>query len=90
VDDSFKLAGVKRFLKRTKTQEELEDLAVSTFSAVEEMVILSIATEGSSTSGMVSFPKWLLLQAIEEILEDGPQGRQIADVIVRSQFQSPL
>jgi hypothetical protein len=90
VDDAYKISGVKRYLRRTKTQEELEDLANEVFSAVDETVVISISTEGSSTSGMVSFPKWLLLQAIEEIIEDGAQGRQLADVIVRNGFQSPL
>ena len=90
MDDSFKLSGVKRYLRRTKSQEELEDLANEVFAAVDETVIINIATEGSSTSGQISFPKWLLLQAIEEILEDGTQGRQLCDVIVRSKFYSPL
>jgi hypothetical protein len=72
VTDAQKISGVKSFLRRTKTTAELEALAASTFaSATEEVIITSIGTEGSSTSGQVSFPRWLLLQAVEELLAEG-------------------
>ena len=88
--DLDKIAGVKSYLRRTKTVAELEALADSAFaSASEEVVITSIGTEGSSTSGQVSFPKWLLLQAIEEILEQ-PNGRQLCAVLDRSFFTTPV
>jgi hypothetical protein len=87
----MKISGVKSYLRRTKTNEELEALADTVFSsATEEVVITSIGTEGSSSSGQVSFPKWLLLQAIEELLTDGGRERQLASIVDRSRHSSPL
>ena len=89
--DAQKISGVKSFLRRTKTTAELEALAASTFaSATEEVIITSIGTEGSSTSGQVSFPKWLLLQAVEELLSEGTAPRQLCSVLDRSLYASPL
>jgi hypothetical protein len=91
VTDAQKISGVKSFLRRTKTTAELEALAASTFaSATEEVIITSIGTEGSSTSGQVSFPKWLLLQAVEELLSEGTSPRQLCSVLDRSLYPSPL
>jgi hypothetical protein len=91
VTDAQKISGVKSFLRRTKTTAELEALAASTFaSATEEVIITSIGTEGSSTSGQVSFPKWLLLQAVEELLAEGTAPRQLCTVLDRSLYASPL
>jgi hypothetical protein len=87
----MKISGVKSYLRRTKTNEELEALADTVFSsATEEVVITSIGTEGSSSSGQVSFPKWLLLQAIEELLTDGGRERQLTAIVDRSRYSSPL
>jgi hypothetical protein len=91
VTDAQKISGVKSFLRRTKTTAELEALAASTFaSATEEVIITSIGTEGSSTSGQVSFPRWLLLQAVEELLAEGAAPRQLCTVLDRSLYPSPL
>ncbi len=85
--DLDKISGVKSYLRRTKTTAELQALADASFlSASEEVVITSIGTEGSSTSGQVSFPKWLLLQALEEILSEGPNGRQLFNIADRSRY----
>ena len=82
-----KISGVKSFLRRTKSNAELEALALSTFaSATEEVVITSIGTEGTSSSGQVSFPKGLLLQAIEDLLAEGPNGRQLFAIADRSRY----
>ncbi len=89
--DQQKISGVKSYLRRTKSTAELEALADTAFaSATEEVVITSIGTEGSSTSGQVSFPKWLLLQAIEELLAEGTSPRQLCTVLDRSLYPSPL
>jgi hypothetical protein len=93
--DSEKIAGVKSYLRRNKTLVELKALADSTFaSATEEVIITSIGTEGSSTSGQVSFPKWLLLQALEELiseLDPAPaSARQFADIVDRSRYRAAL
>ena len=86
-----KISGVKSFLRRTKTTAELEALALSTFaSATEEVVITSIGTEGTSSSGQVSFPKWLLLQAIEDLLAEGPNGRQLGTFANFGAVTSPV
>lgn len=85
--DLDKISGVKSYLRRTKTTAELQALADASFlSASEEVTITSIGTEGSSTSGQVSFPKWLLLQALEEILSEGPNGRQLFNIADRSRY----
>ena len=88
--DLDKISGVKSYLRRTKTTAELEALADSAFaSASEEVVITSISGDGTASSGQVSFPKWLLLQALEEILA-APDGRQFATIIDRSYSVSPV
>ncbi len=89
--DHQKVSGVKSFLRRTKTAAELQALAATTFaSATEEVVITSIGTEGTSSSGQVSFPKWLLLAAIEELLAEGASPRQLSTIVDRSFYPSPL
>jgi hypothetical protein len=87
--DSEKIAGVKSYLRRNKSLEDLKALADSVFlTATEEVTITSIGTEGSSTSGQVSFPKWLLLQALEELISEldptPASARQFADIVDRS------
>lgn len=83
--DLDKISGVKAFLRRTKTTAELEALALATFaSATEEVVITSLGSEGASSAGQISFPKWLLLQAVEDILSEGPNGRQLGGIVDRS------
>ena len=85
--DLDKISGVKSYLRRTKTTAELEALAVSAFaSASEEVVITSISGDGTASSGQVSFPKWLLLQALEEILAEGNDGRQLFAIADRSRY----
>ncbi len=88
--DLDKISGVKSYLRRTKTTAELQTLADAAFlSASEEVVITSISGDGTASSGQVSFPKWLLLQALEEILEQ-PNGRQLCTVLDRSFFTTPV
>jgi hypothetical protein len=85
------ISGIKRYLRRTKSVSELEDLADACYSeATETVTITSISSEGTSSSGQVNFPKAQLLQAIEEVLEEGAGGRQMASVIVRDSFGSPV
>ena len=86
-----KISGVKSFLRRTKSNAELEALALSTFaSATEEVVITSIGTEGTSSSGQVSFPRWLLLQAVEELLSEVTGGRQLGTFANFGTVTSPV
>ena len=91
MDENQKLGGVKSYLRRTKTASELEDLADACFAeATETVTITSIGAEGTNSSGQVSFPKWLLLDAIESLLAEGVHGRQLGDVLVRDRFGSPV
>lgn len=85
--ESLKLSGIKSFLRRTKTTAELEALAVTAFaSASEPVTITSIGTEGTSSSGQVTMPGHELLQAIEEVLAEGPGGRQLFAIADRSRY----
>jgi hypothetical protein len=85
VTDLDKISGVKSYLRRTKTPAELQTLADAAFlSASEEVTITSISGDGTASSGQVSFPKWLLLQALEEILSEGTGGRQLFAIADRS------
>ena len=89
--DLDKISGVKSFLRRTKTTAELEALALATFaSATEEVVITSLGSEGASSAGQISFPKWLLLQAVEELLAEGPRGRQLGTFANFGAVTSPV
>ena len=89
--DLDKISGVKSFLRRTKTTAELEALALSTFaSATEEVVITFVGSEGSQSSGAVNFPKWLLLQAVEELLAEGTHGRQLGTFANFGSVTSPV
>lgn len=89
--DLDKISGVKSFLRRTKTTAELEALALATFaSATEEVVITSLGSEGASSSGQVSFPRWLLLQAVEELLSEGTAPRQLGTFANFGSVTSPV
>jgi hypothetical protein len=67
--DSAKVLGVKNYLRRTKSTAELQQLADDTFfNASEEVTITSTSSDGASAMGQISFPKWLLLGVIEELL----------------------
>lgn len=91
MEENQKLGGVKSYLRRTKTLAELEELADACFAeATETVTITSIGAEGTNSAGQVSFPKWLLLQAIEDLLAEGKGGRQLGDVITRDRFHSPV
>ena len=71
ITDPNKSAGVKRYLRRTKSVEELKALADACFGkAIEEVVIINTAAEGGSAGGEVSMPAGILLNAVEEVLLD--------------------
>lgn len=91
MSENEKLGGVKSYLRRTKTPAELEALADACFAEATEVVtITSIGAEGTNSAGQISFPKWLLLQAIEDLLSEGAGGRQLGDVLTRHRFSSPV
>ena len=46
--------------------------------------------EGASSAGQISFPKWLLLQAVEELLSEGTAPRQLGTFANFGSVTSPV
>lgn len=91
MDEQQKVSGIKRYLARTKSTLELEALADLAFeSATDEVTIIGHSTDGAGASGVVNVPKYLLLQAIEEILSEGTTGRQFCKFVDRSHSLAPV
>ena len=68
--DYEKTAGVKFFMQFEDSEvlfQRGKDLA---HSAVEEVTIVGTSAEGGSANGEVTFPKWLYLKAIAEVLKE--------------------
>ncbi len=77
--DADKLLTAKQYLRRKWSLEKLKTEADNLFDlATEEVTITSQGFEGGSSSGSVSYPKILLMQAIEELIlekdEDAPRA----------------
>ena len=90
-ENDEKVATLKKTFRRTKSLAELEAIVVACYAeATETVTITSIGAEGTNSSGQLNFPKWLILKAAEEILEEPRSGRQGADVITRHRFSSPV
>jgi hypothetical protein len=66
------LAGIRKFLKRTKTLSELQTMANALFASAEsEVVITSTGFEGGSTSGQAKrYSKADILNLVEDLIED--------------------
>jgi hypothetical protein len=66
------LAGIRKFLKRTKTLSELQTMATALFASAEsEVVITSTGFEGGSTSGQAKrYSKADILNLVEDLIED--------------------
>ena len=65
------VTAAKMFLRRTRTQAQLEELAEQVWAeASESVTITSTASEGASVSGTLTFPKHVLLLAVEELLAE--------------------
>lgn len=78
--DSDKLNTVKQYMRRKWNAATLRTKADELFElATEEVTITSNGFEGGNAAGQVTFPKIILLQAIEElILEKDPTGTEAA------------
>jgi hypothetical protein len=65
------LAGIRKFLKRTKTLSELQTMATALFASAEsEVVITSTGFEGGSTSGQAKrYSKADILNLVEDLIE---------------------
>lgn len=79
--DSDKLQTVKQYMRRKWSAATLRTKADELFEmATEEVTITSNGFEGGNAAGQISFPKIILLQAIEElIIEKDPTGTETAD-----------
>lgn len=66
------LAGIRKYLKRTKTLAQLQTLADSLYTSSEsEVVITSTGFEGGSTSGQAKrYNKADILNIVEDLIED--------------------
>jgi hypothetical protein len=67
--DHAKISGIKSYLLRNSSLEDLRDLATKVFNqAVEDVTITGTSAEGGSANGEVTLPKWVYLNAIEECI----------------------
>lgn len=75
MEDLQKLSAAKLYLRRVKTAAEIKTLSDAAFASVQDEVTITShnVTDGGS-SGEITFPKWLLLQACEEILSEIGEG----------------
>lgn len=90
MSDAAKIATAKQYLRR-KYSDDVEGLKAQADDlyglATEEVTITSQGFEGGSASGQVSFPKWLLLNAIESlIVELDPEAARPASSTVHPHF----
>jgi hypothetical protein len=92
MEDLQKLSAAKTYLRRGNTQAQIEALATEAFASVtDEVTITSHSVTDGGSSGEITFPKWLLLQACEEILaeiETGTTGRSLCAVARWDSYQS--
>lgn len=87
IDQLQDLSGVKRYLRRKFSawtwngskyeNAELDALADEHFGKIDESVVISSYGQGGGVTGQVSAPAHLMLKAIEEIIDEGPGGRQL-------------
>ena len=77
IDQLQDLSGVKRYLRRKFSAEELDALADEAFVKIDESVVISSYGQGGGVTGQMSVPANLLLAAIEAIIAEGPGGRQL-------------
>jgi hypothetical protein len=77
IDQLQDLSGVKRYLRRKFSAEELDALADEAFGKIDESVVISSYGQGGGVTGQMSVPANLLLAAIESIIAEGPGGRQL-------------
>lgn len=81
--------GIKRFLRRTKTINEIKDLSAQAHAAILEgkdvVVVTSSSFDGVSTSGHVTMSALMLGEVCEEIIaeEEGDPSPRVAMRMVR-------
>jgi len=85
-------AGYKAYLKALgKTKAELLTMAAAVESGIEETIITSLSGDGTGTGAQVSdLPKTARLAVIMEVYQEGNGPRQLASIIDRSRYSSPV
>lgn len=76
------LAGIRKFLKRTKTLAQLQEMATALFAIADsEVVITSTGFEGGSASGQArKYSKGDILNIVEDLIEDLAPSEEPAKV----------
>jgi hypothetical protein len=85
-------SGYKAYLKALgKTRAELLTMAAEIESGIEETIITSLGSEGASSSAQLSaLAKTDRLAVIMEVYAEGNSPRQLAAIIDRSLYASPV
>lgn len=85
-------SGYKAYLKALgKSRAELLNMAAEIESGIEETIITSLGSEGASSSAQLSaLTKTDRLAVIMEVYQEGNAPRQLAAIIDRSIYASPL
>jgi hypothetical protein len=85
-------SGYKAYLKALgKSKAELLAMASELEAGIEETIITSLGSEGASTSAQLSaLSKTDRLAVIMEVYQEGNAPRQLAHVIDRSLYASPV
>jgi hypothetical protein len=81
-------AGFKSYIRALgKTQAELLAMAADLANGVEDVTITSISGDGTASSGQIGMlPRELRLSAVMEVINEGPNGRQLFDIADRSRY----
>ena len=86
------ITGFKAYLKALgKTKAELLAMAADLANGIDDVTITSISGDGTASSGQLSLlPREVRLSAIMEVYAEGNGPRQLASVIDRSLYSSPV
>ncbi len=85
-------SGYKAYLTALgKTKAELLAMAAEIESGIEETIITSLGSEGASSAAQLSaLSKTDRLAVIMEVYQEGNSPRQLASVLDRSLYSSPV
>lgn len=85
-------SGYKAYLKALgKSKAELLTMAAEIESGIDETIITSLGSEGaSSTAQLSALAKTDRLAVIMEVYAEGSAPRQLASIIDRSLYASPV
>jgi hypothetical protein len=79
MDKARAFSAYKEFLRESgKTRAQLLQLAADLESGIEDVTLLTVSTEGSSSSGMKSdLTREARFAAVMEVIAEGTGGRQL-------------